>query len=410
MRFFSNHRKQRKIAILFALILLSLIAMKSKYPVSNPSWVWRRAEHRSADLTPLENWFQVSGPSMAPTLYGECNQWSCRKCGWENRFFLYQQREDLTPMIPCASCFALSTQVDEIKNYSGDQVRVSRIQESAYQELRRGVLVAINREGTMHLKRIVGLPGDRIDLSKFHLNVNSNRIEDLLRDVDALLPSPWFLVDKDSQARISRWVSCDLDHSNNKGWVRTHDGVWEFSGEKSTWLRFSPGLGDPRNIETPIWDQFHCNVGVERKLFSVDRLRLSGTSFSSCPMSIFFWTKEGIKKITQQPTASESFSVSCYEADYVPEKEAASLPVDAKHPIAIHAGCGGARIIGLEIERSLEYRIRPHDNLDQFPILLKPDQYYVLGDNIPLSVDSRNWGPISKEMVVGEIKYVQRGK
>ncbi|MEC8474451.1 MAG: S26 family signal peptidase [Planctomycetota bacterium] len=410
MRLFSNNRKQRKLAILFALVLLTLIAIKNKYPFANPSWLRSHAEYDAPDLFPLGNWFQVSGPSMAPTLYGECNQWSCGKCGWENQFFLYQEREDLNSMMPCASCFASSTQVDEIKNYSGDKVRVSRLRESASQELRRGVLVAVNRDGTTHLKRIVGLPGDRIDLSKFHLNVNSNRIEDLLHDMDTLVPSPWFLVDKDSQARISRWVSFDLDHPNDASWVRTHDGVWEFSGEKSTWLRFSPGLGDPRNIEAPIWDQFHCNVGVERKLFSVDRLRLSGTSFSSCLMSVIFWTKEGIKKVTQQQTASESFSVSCYEADYVPDKEAALLPVDAKHPIAIHADCGRARISGLEIERSLEYRIRPHDNLDQFPIILKPNQYYVLGDNIPLSIDSRDWGPILKEMVVGEIKYVRRGK
>jgi signal peptidase I len=35
-------------------------------------------------------------------------------------------------------------------------------------------------------------------------------------------------------------------------------------------------------------------------------------------------------------------------------------------------------------------------------VTLGPDEYYVLGDNSPQSSDSRIWGPVSKNLIVGK--------
>jgi signal peptidase I len=38
-------------------------------------------------------------------------------------------------------------------------------------------------------------------------------------------------------------------------------------------------------------------------------------------------------------------------------------------------------------------------------IRLKDDEYFVLGDNRPSSSDSRSWGPLSRDRIVGKIIY-----
>lgn len=38
---------------------------------------------------------------------------------------------------------------------------------------------------------------------------------------------------------------------------------------------------------------------------------------------------------------------------------------------------------------------------DNMTVTLKKDQYFVLGDNRPESLDSRIWGPLSKKLIIG---------
>ncbi|MGQ9626591.1 MAG: signal peptidase I [Anaerolineae bacterium] len=39
---------------------------------------------------------------------------------------------------------------------------------------------------------------------------------------------------------------------------------------------------------------------------------------------------------------------------------------------------------------------------DYGPIALKPGEYFILGDNRPISSDSRQWGPIPAERIIGK--------
>ena len=38
---------------------------------------------------------------------------------------------------------------------------------------------------------------------------------------------------------------------------------------------------------------------------------------------------------------------------------------------------------------------------DEMTVVLKPDQYFVMGDNRPESLDSRIWGPLPKNLIIG---------
>jgi signal peptidase I len=48
------------------------------------------------------------------------------------------------------------------------------------------------------------------------------------------------------------------------------------------------------------------------------------------------------------------------------------------------------------------YIKEPDLGSDEGPFVIPPGHYYVLGDNRPVSRDSRAWGPITEEMIIGK--------
>ena len=104
---------------------------------------------------------------------------------------------------------------------------------------------------------------------------------------------------------------------------------------------------------------------------------------------------------------NQSFGLSVYDAVDLSSNELSQSPVSQTEPIAISFSGSGARVKDLMLERSLEYRIRPHDP-DRYPITLSSSQYFVLGDNVAVSIDSRNWGPLEISSVMGKVDRVSR--
>lgn len=74
-------------------------------------------------------------------------------------------------------------------------------------------------------------------------------------------------------------------------------------------------------------------------------------------------------------------------------------------PIAIRVLTGEAEISELVIRRPLQYRIEAADAVKgTWPLRLAQGELYVLGDNVPLSIDSRQFGPVGSERIVGRIE------
>ena len=50
-----------------------------------------------------------------------------------------------------------------------------------------------------------------------------------------------------------------------------------------------------------------------------------------------------------------------------------------------------------------EKYLKGHHTLDKIEVNIGPDEYFVLGDNREVSYDSRKWGPIKKNRIIGRV-------
>ncbi len=72
-------------------------------------------------------------------------------------------------------------------------------------------------------------------------------------------------------------------------------------------------------------------------------------------------------------------------------------------PVAVGAVQMQVELSALRIYRDLYYLGPLGEQHWEAPYLLQPDQVFVLGDNVPVSVDSRRIGPVKREQILGPI-------
>lgn len=266
-------------------------------------------------------------------------------------------------------------------------------------ELTRGDLVALQWEGERHVKRIVAAPGDLVSLDGSRLLVNGMRIEDAMQTTLTRFHVPWMLVNDDShQQPPTRWGCMEDEDNEQADWTR--DGRWDYeSTGRPPWLIYRHRNSYRGQAPSPVWDDYPFNVSLSRKLFEVDRLRLHGRAESAFAGRFAFWTSAGNVLIERHIESGEQFTVSCFDGVATD-----GLPVSPHRPIAISMDDPSASISSLVIERLVEYRLRPRDDASPYPLRLGPNQWFVLGDNVPVSVDSRQWGPVSGDHLIGRVE------
>ncbi|WP_040764572.1 S26 family signal peptidase [Novipirellula maiorica] len=369
---------------------------------------------------PQQQIFRVSGFSMAPTLHGDYQILSCPECRMRTKVAA-EAATQLTTFagnVQCWHCgakFQCDGSVIDPRVFAGDLVELTPIESSAGEfttrqsnarestatglaatehaageRLRVGDIVALQIDGRMRVKRILGLPGDTISLQERRLLVNGRRLEIILAEAGETRDAAFIDVDIDPQRSVSRW-SYGTEETDSAWLVYHHQSVYEHSRPSE------------------IYDDYPCNVGVVRRLNPIDQLAVTFSLPVAAAVDVAFYCDEATRIVTRYCDANESLTITVGQA-----KLAESISLTRKTPIAIRVGSNPTqrdpipnrqgqrvRLNDLCVRRSIEYRLRRRDSDANYPLTLKHDECFIVGDNVPTSVDSRELGPLPLDNIVG---------
>jgi hypothetical protein len=394
---------QRRFLCGFAvLILAAVIAWLGSIAVDRFDLL---ATNHRANRLPVAT-FRVAGSSMVPALYGPTLQIRCAACRHEMLFDAQSLSRDRGDLI-CSLCGQRHDLADDellssLQTYPGDVVHVSEVPTAEY---RIGDLVALDRHGKMQVKRIAAVAGNILDVDGLHLLVDGRRLEDRMAGDANVSPPPSMTIDDDSFRAESRWAAAD----EGGGWIRQPNRRWRAEAD-SSWLIYHHRNVHDHNRPSGVMDDYQYNAGVARRLEGVDRLSITGTltragtltGDSGATIQVAFWSGSGDVLAAQHIDHGASFEVSF--ADGSP---AENLPVREEQPVAIRIAAGGAALESLSVKRAVEYRLNPQHDRRDYPLRIPAGHCFVVGDNVPFSVDSRSWGPVEFGQLGGRVQRVE---
>lgn len=315
--------------------------------------------------------FRVDGPSMVPTLFGPSQRCQCQIC---------QHSHLVSPDIDttlqrhriCSLCGGTLRIVEKVDG------QLVGLQPSSG-EFHVGDVVAITVGQQIRAKRLVGLPGDTISVRQGSLLVNYVRIDDVIarQSVPAKLA-----VNIDSDQAVSRWKT--LPNGKNAEAWHVYQHINPYDQQSS-----------------PVQDDYQYNVGLTRQLNDADRLQVSFhvQTSSDTIVQVAFWTTDGVVSTIKNVSDSQSLTCSYYDCQATTD----DLPVAAEHPVAIKVK-SPATISKRSVHRFVHYRLRKSDRTECYPLTLEADECFLLGDNVPISVDGRELGPSKMSDLLGQVR------
>ena len=254
--------------------------------------------------------------------------------------------------------------------HAGDRCRLDASTDS----LEIGDVVAIQWAGKRRVKRVAGLGGDVIDRRAGRLVINGTRVEDRI----ATHSSTPYLAP--SLIVVSKRAT---------DFVISNDGDWWF------YRHVNPHAG---GRETLIMDDYPINENVRRTLHTVDRL-IVRSSCGDPEATIFFrlgsttYSSKLVNGVARSRDATETES---------------AIPFAPKTQVAARPGDLDSQACDLQVWREIEYRDDHPSGVLEYPLTLDEREVFVVGDNVPVSVDSRSFGPIHRDRVLGKVIMTER--
>lgn len=376
--------------------------------------------------------YRTAGPSMNPTLWGPSWSIDCDSC----RVKIHVDESLLRPAMDrftagmsssplrCWHCGAPITpsQLNAAIDSPGRRPDVVDVIPCATDDLVEGDVLLVGNGGA-HVKRLLGRPGQMISIDEA-----GRLLVDRRRPAFATIPR--VAVDWDRLRDSSRW------HGSGDAtrWQRHAVRHWSAHGN-TDWLVYAHENIYHADQPGRILDDYPGNLGVTRSLFPADglsvRLEVDASRLprnAKVDIGIVFWTERGLDRQQQTVAAGGENLIEATATRSLPEHgagrqgiEPAALPpglFSAQRPVGIQiltAIEGLIEVRNLTVSREVLYRINPHRlrsdvatpwQPPRYPLHLGVDQWFVVGDNVPLSVDSRSWGAIATRQIVGRVDVV----
>lgn len=309
--------------------------------------------------------FRVAGPSMNPTLWDVSFQTLCPNCEipiridaslWERAVSTGHGR-----------CWHCGSELDLANtNYTTlppDEVGLTK---TPIEKLMPGDLVLLRhpideRHGDLHVKRILAIAGQTVsidDRSRLLVDGQVPRFE----------TAPKLLVDSGRYRLDSRWQPI---------------------GDR--WWRYEHRLVHRGNRPGPILDDYPGNLAIDRLLNPVSSISVRA----------------------QNQTSDQSNGLPAIEEIRLwHEAHKPTLGLSSESPVAVRLreysdpDSISSAIKSLRVYREIVYLDTPTQTPrlpQRYPVTLAKNEFFVVGDNVPLSLDSRSWGPIQHKNLIGQV-------
>jgi DNA-directed RNA polymerase subunit RPC12/RpoP len=384
----------------------------------------------------IERQGKVIGSSMAPHFLGEHDEANCSNCAFEFPCDLEQAQDQERLVCPnCGSQFS----AEHKTRIAASLVKL----EFNPKQIDRWDVIAFQlpQSADIGIKRVVGLSGEMIEIRNGNLLANGSLMRKTL-----------------SQQKKTRIAVFDSNFRGPNGkhflptsnqWTIGDEFVFSGSNQDDIhWLGFQPSRNYAhrdtlKNDRFPIEDSYGFNQSLSRKLNRTDELFLT-MDVKTTGASVLAWKfdhRDAVylfhldvpdQSLTISSSESEFESVDVwiegkefakptvkvefstidqqlgvwingneYFHNLLPERESAI----SQTPIDIGAVDGNLTVDRIRIWRDLYYSPQGPGGVEGESVFQSSSGLIVLGDNVPLSVDSRSWDdPRLKESnVVGKV-------
>ncbi len=375
---------------------------------------------------------------MFPALKGQHYPMDCDDCGFH--FAIDATSTPRSGEAVCPNCGYPHNSFADLNVRPSDRYRLL----PSPSDLNRWDLAGIRMPqqtgvGPRAVKRIVGLPGERIEIRGGNVFADGQLLVKPLAVQRQMLVPVFDSQHVPPNSPVPRFTTAD----EGLPWQRQASGDWILTSTSgptaSPWftyrhLRGYRHRGD-RYQYAPIEDSYGYNQNVARSLHDVDEVMvtINVNCEKKSPLAIrlvthcqqidtlidFEHQRLWLAIDSQRHTipfpdnrTPKSVALAHWDSEITillndqaigrfPLSNT-SVPTTEDRPLEISLGFVGTdRLPRIRLHRDIHYFVDPPTQLAVWQ--LRENEYFLLGDNVPVSVDSRRYGPVQRSQMIGKL-------